>query len=976
MVIQDFELIREQDIPELNTHAFFYRHLKTGAELLSLVNDDENKVFGIAFRTPPVDSTGLPHIMEHSVLCGSQKYPLKEPFVELLKGSLKTFLNAFTYPDKTCYPVASQNVQDFYNLIDVYVDAVFHPLIPPHVLQQEGWHYELNALEDALTYKGVVFNEMKGAYSDPDNILDRYIRQSLFPDTPYGVDSGGDPRIIPDLTYDQFKAFHDTYYHPSNARIFFYGDDDPQERLRRMAGYLQSFEAANIDSSIPLQPRFDQPQRKVIAFDPGEAANARKGMLAMNWLLEEIADPETNLALSILGHILAGTPAAPLRKALIDSGLGEDLAGAGMETELRQAYFSIGLKGMPSDENGVLLEGGKLESLILDTIRELAENGIDPGTIAASMNTVEFRLRENNTGAFPRGLLLMLRALTAWLYGGDPIDPLAFEEPLQAIKERLVAGEAFFEAMLRSYFLENPHITTVIMQPVPGLNQRLEAAEQEKLAHIKAGMNQDQLRVILENTQRLKRLQETPDPPQALASLPRLGLQDLEKRNKPIPLEISNQRGCRILYHDLFTNGILYLDLGFDLRALPQELLPFVRLFARALLEMGTEDEDFVKLSQRIGRSTGGIHPSFFTSIVRDSDQAAAWLFLRGKATLEQGGDLLAILRDVLLKPRLDNPERFRQMVLEEKADGEAMLAPAGHRLVNTRLRALFNQADWADEQMSGVNYLFFLRQLAQDVEEDWPSVLAKLESIRSRLLNREAMLSNLTLDRVDWERFRPSLEDFLEDLPGAPVQLAAWAPEAAPRYEGLTIPAQVNFVGKGANLYQLGYRPDGSVSVILNTLRTTWLWERVRVQGGAYGGFSLFDHHSGVFTFLSYRDPNLTETLDIYDATPDFLRHLELDEEELTKSIIGAIGDMDAYQLPDAKGYSSMARHLSGDTDESRQLWREQILSTTQEDFRQFATVLEAMKDQGAVVVLGSSEAIQSANEARQGWLQVKKVL
>jgi Zn-dependent M16 (insulinase) family peptidase len=416
--------------------------------------------------------------------------------------------------------------------------------------------------------------------------------------------------------------------------------------------------------------------------------------------------------------------------------------------------------------------------------------------------------------------------------------------------------------------------------------------------------------------------------------------------------------------------------LGFNLRTLPQKLLPFVPLFARALLEMGTEDEDFVKLSQRIGRGTGGIRPSFFTSLVRGSDQAAAWLYLRGKATMEQAGELLSILRDVLLKARLDNPERFRQMVLEEKADGEAMLAPAGHQLVNTRLRALFNQADWAGEQMSGVSYLFFLRQLAHDVEKDWPSVLAKLESVRNTLLNREAMLCNLTLDRADWDQFRPRLENFLGNLPGTPVQLAAWEPEAEPRYEGLTIPAQVNFVGKGANLYQLGYRPDGSVSVILNTLRTTWLWERVRVQGGAYGGFSLFDHHSGVFTYLSYRDPNLIETLDIYDATAAFLRQLELDEGELTKSIIGAIGDMDAYQLPDAKGYSSMVRYLAGDTDDSRQLWRDQVLNTTQEDFHQFAGVLGKMKDQGAVVVLGSADAIQAANEAREGWLQVKKVL
>ncbi|MBN1146653.1 MAG: insulinase family protein [Anaerolineales bacterium] len=976
MVEHGFEILTERDIPELNTRARLFRHVKTGAQLLSLENDDENKVFGVAFRTPPPDSTGLPHIMEHAVLCGSQKYPVKEPFVELVKGSLKTFLNAFTYPDKTCYPVASQNLQDFYNLIDVYVDAVFHPLIPEHILQQEGWHYELEALDEPLGYKGVVFNEMKGAYSDPDNVLDRYTRQSLFPDTPYGVDSGGDPRLIPDLTYEQFKSFHERYYHPSNARIFFYGDDDPGERLRRMDGYLQGYQAIRVDSAIGLQPPFQQPGRSVVPFDPGEDPAARKGMLVMNWALAETGDPQLNLALVILGHMLIGTPASPLRKALIDSGLGEDLAGTGMEGELRQMYYSSGLKGLAADESGKLLKGDELENLIVCTLEGLATGGIDPNTIAASMNTVEFQLRENNTGAFPRGLLLMLRALTTWLYDGDPLAPLAFEAPLNAIKGRLAAGEAYFESLIRKYFLENPHRTTLVMQPKAGLNQQKEAEEQEKLARIKASKSQAELQRIIENTHHLKRLQETPDSPEALATIPSLKLEDLERENKRIPLDVSDASGCKLLYHDLFTNGILYLDLGFNLHSLPQALLPYAPLFGRALLEMGTEEQDFVRLSQRIGRATGGIYPASFTSQVQGGPQGTAWLYLRGKATVEQAGELLNILQDVLLKARLDNPERFRQMVLEEKASSEAMLAPVGHRLVNTRLRALFNEADWAEEQMNGLSNLFFLRELATAIDQDWQGVLEKLEATRHVLLNRESMLCNITLDAENYARFHPQLSAFLESLPAAPPELAEWAPTPAPYFEGLSIPAQVNYVGKGANLFELGYQPDGSISVILNTLRATWLWERVRVQGGAYGAFCPFDRRSGVLTYLSYRDPNLLATLDNYDGTVQFLRQLELPRDELTKSIIGAIGEMDAYQLPDAKGYTSMTRYLAGDTDESRQRWREQILDTTLQDFHAFAGALKGMKEQGRVVVLGSSEAIQAANEARPGWLQVKKVL
>jgi hypothetical protein len=971
-----FELLREQKIAEINTLARHYRHIKTGAQLLSLENDDENKVFGITFRTPPPDSTGVAHIMEHAVLCGSRKYRVKEPFVELIKGSLNTFLNAFTYPDKTCYPVASQNLQDFYNLIDVYMDAVFHPLIPPHILQQEGWHYELESPEAPLTYKGVVFNEMKGAYSNPDDLLGDRARQSLFPDTIYSVDSGGDPRHIPELTYEQFKAFHEKYYHPSNARIWFYGDDDPQERLRRMDTYLSEFDAIPVDSNIPLQRPFNQPQRFVVTFDPGEDPASNKARLVMNWLLPETSDAQTLLALNILTHILLGTPAAPLRKALIDSGLGEDLAGAGLEDEIRQAYFSTGLKGLVVNPDYSPAKGDEVEALILNTLHRLAQEGIDANTVAASMNTIEFRLRENNTGAFPRGLLLMLRSLSAWLYDNDPLAPLAFEAPLNEIKRRIASGERYFETLIQKYFLDNLHRTTLVLQPEPGKNQRDEQAEKERLASVRQSMSPDEILKIAEEAQRLKELQETPDSPEALSAIPRLTLNDLDRQNKLIPLVVSELEGCPILYHDLFTNGIVYLDLGFDLSVVPQELLPYVPLFGRALLEMGTEKEDFVRFLQRIGRYTGGIHSSSFASMVRNSSQSTTWLMLRGKATLEQAPEMLAILRDALLSARLDNPERFRQMVLEEKADKEAALVPAGHRVVNLRLRSFFNPADWLDEQMYGISSLFFVRELASAIEKDWRGVLEKLERLRGILLTRTAALCNVTLDSTGWVTFQPQLADFLRQLPTVQSPRQVWGQATGARSEGLQIPAQVNYVGKGADLYRLGYEPDGSADVILNHLRTTWLWEKIRVQGGAYGAFCAFNHRSGVFTYLSYRDPNLLETLANFDAAAGFLRKLDLSQDELTKSIIGAIGDMDAYQLPDAKGYSSMARYLAGDSDESRQLWREQILATTAEDFHRFGEVLEALNEQGRVVVLGPPEAIAQANARNGEWLEIKKIL
>ena len=969
--IHGFELLKTEEIAEINTTTRLFRHQATGAELLSLENDDENKVFGVTFRTPPADNTGLPHIMEHSVLCGSRKYPLKEPFVELIKGSLKTFLNAFTFPDKTCYPVASQNLQDFYNLIDVYLDAVFYPRITPAILQQEGWHYELEKINDPLIFKGVVFNEMKGAYSSPDNVLGRYSQQSLFPYNTYGVDSGGDPQYIPDLTYEQFKAFHETYYHPSNARIFFYGDDDPTERLRLVQAYLKNFKAAKIDSAIPLHPPLEQPYRLTQSYDAGQDDETqKKAQMAVNWLLTEGIEPETVLSLQLLSYILVGTPASPLRKALVDSGLGEDLTGGGLDNHLRQITFSTGLKGIRAED------ADQVEALILDTLAQLAENGIEPDMIEAALNTFEFNLRENNTGSFPRGLSLMLRSLTGWLYESDPIAPLAFEAPLAAIKAHVAGDRRYFERMIRRYLMENRHRTTLTLTPDPELRQRQEAAEKERLAQARAAMDQAELQNVIENTRRLKLMQETPDPPEALAIIPSLKLADLDKHNKLIPLTLLAENGSRLLYHDLFTNGIVYLDLGFNLHLLPQELLPYVSLFGQALLKIGTEQEDFVKLSQRIGRKTGGIWTASFTSALREANQGVAWSFLRSKATMAQVDDLLAILNDVLLTVKLDNQERFKQMVLEAKARNEAGLVPGGHSVVDTRLRANFNEADWAAEQMGGVSYLFFLRQLAKDVDQDWPAVLAKLEEVRRILLNRNAMIGNITLDEANWNQFRPKLAGFLAALPAASPALAQWSRPPGSGSEGLTIPAQVNYVGKGANLYELGYQLDGSVSVVTNYLRTTWLWERVRVQGGAYGGFCSFDRDSGVFNYLSYRDPNLLGTLDNYDRASQFLGQLELSDDELTKSIIGAIGQIDAYQLPDAKGYTSMMRYLIGVTDEERQRWRDEVLSTTLADFKAFGQVLEQINHHGLVVVMGSQEAIEAANAERGNWLKVSKVL
>jgi len=965
-----FELVRDEQIDELKTRARLYRHAKTGAEVLSLENDDENKVFGISFRTPPANSTGIAHILEHAVLGGSQKYPLKEPFVQLLKGSLHTFLNAFTSPDKTTYPVASTNLQDFYNLVDVYLDAVFHPLITPHHLDQEGWHFELETPDAPLVYRGVVFNEMKGVYSSPDSILGRAASQGLFPDNTYGLDSGGDPTVIPQLTYEAFVDFHRTYYHPSNAQIFFYGDDAPEERLRILAAVLDEYEANPVDAIVPLHAPFARPRHLRVTFGAdGESDLTRKSMIDVNWALPEVTDSSLRMALSVLSYAIIGTQASPLRKALVDSSLGEDVSG-GLSGYVRQPTFSVTMKGIAN------ADAPQVESLIVATLEQLAREGIDPDMVEAALNSIEFSLRENNTGSLPRGLSLYMRALHNWNYRRDPIEPLRYELPLAVVKRRLAEDTGFLGWLIRTYLLDNPHRVTVVAEPDATHHDRLVAEEHQQLKVAKAAMTPEDIQAIIANTAALKARQQRPDSAEDLARLPSLKLSDLDRTNKTIPITVSDLADSTLLYHDLFTNGILYMNLGFDLSAVPQELLPYVPFFSRALQEMGTTGEDYVKFSQRIDRKTGGVWNSTYLSEVRSKESPAARFFVSSKATVAQVPDLLAILHDMLLTVKLDDRERFRQIVLKSRARREASLVPSGHAYVRDRLRAGLTTAGWADEQMDGIEGLFFIRRLAEQVDQDWPAVLAKLDAVRQALVSRTGLIVNVTLDAENWAAVVPQVDGFIQALPTAANGAAPWAPALPSGDEGLAIPAQVNYVGKGASLYGLGYSYHGSIHVINNFVRTGWLWDKVRAEGGAYGAFVSFGKQSGVYSFISYRDPNLENTLKVYDQTAELLRTIELSDDELTKNIIGAIGDVDGYQLPDAKGYTSLVRHLVGETDESRQQMRDEILSTTVADFRKFGDVLAELNEQARVVVLGSAGALNAANEQNGRRLKITKVM
>jgi Zn-dependent M16 (insulinase) family peptidase len=958
--LHGFALTSERDIPEISSLARLYRHQKTGAQLMSLLNEDENKVFGINFVTLPRDSSGVAHILEHSVLCGSRKFPVKAPFLQMMKGSLYTFLNAMTYADKTCYPVASQNLQDFYNLVDVYLDAVFFPRLTSETFAQEGWHYEIDNKDAPLALKGVVFNEMKGVYASPDMLIQMLSQESLFPDTIYGVSAGGDPAKIPQLSYEALRAFHARYYHPSNARLFFSGDDEPEKRLAIADAYLSQFDPRLTDE-IAVQPRFNAPKRFEHTFAGGNGEHdARRGFVTINWMLGETTDPKEAIALEVLANILAGTHAAPLYKALIDSGLGDGLAGEGMALGQRQGFFSIGLKNIdPADAH-------KVEALVMDVLTGLAREGIEASTIEAAVQTMEFRLREWNTGSAPRGISYMLSALDFWMNGGDPLARLAFAEPIAELKTALAKRERPFEALIERWFIQNPHRTTLVLRADPTKAAREAAEERAHLDAQRSRMSPEALDEAVAWAQELEELQNTPDSPEALATIPSLTLGDLPRRNKAILLEVLATSGTRVFLHDLPTNGIVYADIGFDLHQLPPELLPFVRLFSRALLETGVGDEDFVALAERIGRLTGGIHGTRFVSAVRGSRRASAYLFLRAKCMAERSGDLVAILRDVLFKARLDNRDRIRQFIAEGKAALEGALLPSGSSYALSRLAAKFNEADWASEQMAGVSHLFFLRSLAQRIDTDWAGVRADFERMRGLLIDRATMLCNVTAAAADWRRFEPHLAGLLSELPMQSAPSADWTVNGGGSHEGLIMPTAVNYVAKAADLHALGFKPNGAVSVALKHLSTGWLWEKIRVQGGAYGASCSFDDTSGVFAFSSYRDPNLVATLDTFDGSPGFLRTMKLSDEELTRNIVGAIGDMDYYQLPDAKGYSSMARQLIGNTDDVRQRLRDDILACSAADVAAFGDALAAVGERGRVVVLGSEAAVEAAGRDR----------
>jgi Zn-dependent M16 (insulinase) family peptidase len=950
-----FSLQRSYSIPELASSAALYKHDKTGARFLSVLNEDPNKVFAITFRTPPSDSTGIAHIMEHSVLCGSEKYPLKEPFIELVKGSLQTFLNAFTFPDKTMYPCASQNYQDFKNLIDVYMDAVLHPRIPEHILDQEGWHLEYQKDKHELIYKGVVFNEMKGVYSDADRVVSEELNRYLYPDHIYSLSSGGDPRIIPKLTYSQFKEFHENYYHPSNSFIVLYGDFPEEERLGLMEGYLAGFERNSIDSRIPIQAPFREIQ-KAEGFFPPSNEEDKDGRDIQAWAMPLIEDPQTAYGLGILEHILLGTPASPLRKALEESKLGKDVIGS-LEMDLVQPLFTTGLKGV-NESNA-----GKVFPLIEKTLKALVEDGIPVSAIEASMNTIEFRLRENNTAGYPPGLLLIIRAMQNWLYDCDPVDAIAFEKPISQIKNLLSKGDRYFESLIENYLLNNQHSVQIQLKPDTKYSAKRDAEEKSELAEKLKAMSAAELENIESYQKELHAIQEAPESPEALSSLPSLDRKDLDRNEPIIPGELEEH----FFFHDIFTNGLIYSDFVFDIAHLDSKYWPFLSLYAKALTSVATESKTYTELIETIGKKTGGISATLLIDSFADRSKGTGmWFVIKSKTTREKIEDIRELVEEILFQINFDSKDRIKQMIQEDVARKESQLVSGGHMVVGNQLSSELSESGWIKNQISGLPSLNFMKSILENFDSQWDEIVQMLKELHKQVLG--PVLINLTASQADKNAAIEALSPLISKLPSdKKPERSLGAFTAQRRSKGILLPSQINFVGLAADLYEKDEEISAAILPVNRFLGTSYLWERIRVQGGAYGGFSNFNRYTGLFMFLSYRDPNIAQSYSVYKAVPQYLKELELVDEEMKKLIIGSIGQIDSPLLAQQKGYEGLRRHLLGIEQENLQKWREQVLGCSMKDVKEIAERLEQAFQNPVHITLGFEDKMDEFDPGKK---------
>lgn len=954
--LDGYRIIKQRTIEELQSEGVVLEHKKTKAKVFLMSNDDDNKVFCIGFRTPPADDTGVPHILEHSVLCGSEKFPLKDPFVELVKGSLNTFLNAMTYPDKTVYPVASCNEKDFQNLMDVYMDAVLHPNIykEEKIFRQEGWHYELETEDAPLIYNGVVYNEMKGAYSSPESLLDSCTQKTLFPDNCYGRDSGGDPVHIPELTYEKFLDFHKTYYHPSNSYIYLYGDMDMAEKLTWLdQEYLSHYEERPVDSKIPEQKAFAQPVEREFHYSVTEGESVEDAAyLSVNTVVGDDLDPKLYVAFQILEYTLLDAPGAPLKQALIDAGIGNDIMG-GYESGILQPYFSVIAKDANREQKGEFL------AVVKGTLRKLADQGINRKSLLAGMNYYEFKYREADYGSAPKGLMYGLQSLDSWLYDGDPMMHLAYQDTFDYLKKAVEEG--FFEQLIRDYLLDNPFEAVVIVSPEVNLTAKEDEALAAKLAEKKASLSSEELTETVQSTAALKEYQDTPSTPEVLAMIPLLEREDIDKKAESFHWTEKEEAGVKVLHHNFFTGGIGYLKVLFMTDVVPQEDLPYVGLLKSVLGSVDTEHYSYSDLTSEIHLNSGGIDFSVASFANLEDGEKFTGAFEASARVLYDKLDFgFTMIEEILNRSCFTDEKRLGEVILETRSRAKMKLENAGHSTAVSRATSYFSASAAYNELTAGTEYYHFLEKIAKNYEADKAQIIGKLQEVCKKLFTRANMLVNYTADDHGYEQMSGALPILADKLPAGDGVRYPFTHKVENSNEGLKTAAQVDYVARCGNFRTAGLEYTGALKILQVILSYDYLWLNIRVKGGAYGCMSGFGR-SGEGYLVSYRDPNLKETNDIYEGIPEYLEHFNPDERDMTKYVIGTISNMDTPQTPSLKGSRGLSAYLSHVTEEMMQQERDQVLQATAEDIRALAEQVRGVLATGSFCVVGNEEKIEA---------------
>ena len=956
--LAEYEILDEHRVEDVQSDGFILRHKKSGARIAILSNNDDNKVFYIGFRTPPEDETGVPHIIEHTTLCGSKKFPVKDPFIELAKGSLNTFLNAMTYPDKTVYPVASCNDQDFKNLMDVYLDAVFNPNITKYeeIFKQEGWHYELTGKDDELKINGVVYNEMKGAYSSPDEVLSSQIYRSLFPDNTYSKDSGGNPEYIPKLTYEAYLDFYHKYYHPSNSYIYLYGDMDVVERLEWLdKEYLSLYDYKKVNSEINKQPAFDEIKNVEAQYSiTMDDSQENKTYLSYNRVVGDTLDEMLYQAFDVLDYALVSSPGAPVKQALIDAGIGDDVYGS-YDAGILQPVFSFVAK------NANASQADEFESIIENTLKEVVKTGINKEALLAGINSSEFKFREADFGQFPKGLLFGLNCLDSWLF--DDMKPFIHLECLGTFaKLRKAVDTDYFEKLIQEYLLDNTHGSSVTVKPKRGLGNEREEALAKELSDYKASLSDEEIKKLIEDTEHLKKYQEEPSSDEDLRKLPMLTRADMKKNAMPFSNIEDELSDVKVVRHDIESNGIDYISFLFDAGDFAQSELGYLGFFTNALGLVSTEKYSYTDLANATNIYTGGIstgtasHPD-----IKDRNNFVFKFEVKLKVLEKNLDKALELMEQMLLSSDFTDTKRLGELVAQIRARLQANLSSSGHLVAAMRSMSSFSRYALYQDELKGIAFYRSICHIEKELSESPKSVSDKLAAIAKKLFARNRMLISFTGNNEAYGNAKPSLEKVIAGF----NKMSAIGNQAEVHFntakEAFIDASQIQYVAKTGDFICEGYEYTGALRLLRIILSYDYLWINVRVKGGAYGCMNTF-LRSGESYFVSYRDPNLSDTLDVYDRIPEYIKSFSPDERDMTKYIIGTFSALDTPMNPEAKGSRSLSAYLEGITYEQIQKERNEILNAQPEDIRRLADLVEAVLKKDSICVIGNENMIKES--------------